>query len=135
MYAARLWQKEASDKSPKSEKVMFLDWTYSIIIIYTYIPSLEQKHSSCWKIFESRHHDIALIINVHDRHILLIYEKCDFQELLPFVRVRTYIKDPPPPPPSNMQIIITLKALFNHVSTVKNLSCMSLHAISVFDEV
>ena len=26
-YTALLWQKEASDKSPKSEKVMFLDWT------------------------------------------------------------------------------------------------------------
>ena len=25
--AHRLWQKEASDKSPKSEKVMFLNWT------------------------------------------------------------------------------------------------------------
>ena len=27
-YTALFWQKEAIDKSPKSEKVMFLDWTY-----------------------------------------------------------------------------------------------------------
>ena len=27
IYSALLWQKEATDKSPKSEKVMFLDWT------------------------------------------------------------------------------------------------------------
>ena len=26
-FSALLWQKEATDKSPKSEKVMFLDWT------------------------------------------------------------------------------------------------------------
>ena len=26
LYTALLWQKEASDKSPKSAKVMFLDW-------------------------------------------------------------------------------------------------------------
>ena len=25
--SALLWQMEATDKSPKSEKVMFLDWT------------------------------------------------------------------------------------------------------------
>ena len=28
-----------------------------------------------------------------------------------------------------------LKALFNNVFTLENLSCMSLHAISVFDKV
>ena len=28
-----------------------------------------------------------------------------------------------------------LKVLFNNVSTLKNLSCMSLYAISVFDKV
>ena len=28
-----------------------------------------------------------------------------------------------------------LKALFNNVSTLKNLSCMALHAIIVFDKV
>ena len=28
-----------------------------------------------------------------------------------------------------------LKALFNNVSTFKNLSCMALHATSVFDKV
>ena len=28
-----------------------------------------------------------------------------------------------------------LKAFFNNVSTFKNLSCMALHAISVFDKV
>ena len=27
IYTVLLWQKEASDKSLKSEKVMFLDWT------------------------------------------------------------------------------------------------------------
>ena len=30
---------------------------------------------------------------------------------------------------------VSLKALFNNVFTLKNLSCMSLHAISVFDKV
>ena len=30
---------------------------------------------------------------------------------------------------------LSLKALFNNVFTLKNLSCMSLHAISVFDKV
>ena len=29
-------------------------------------------------------------VNVHDRHILLFYEKCHFQELLPFVRVQQF---------------------------------------------
>ena len=29
----------------------------------------------------------------------------------------------------------TLKALFNNVSTLKNLSCMALHAVSVIDKV
>ena len=29
-------------------------------------------------------------VNVHDRHILLVYEKCHCQELLPFVRVWQY---------------------------------------------
>ena len=36
--------------------VFTLDLAYS-----TSIPSLEQKHSSCWKIFKSRHYDIALM--------------------------------------------------------------------------
>ena len=36
--------------------VFRLDLAYS-----TCIPSLEQKHSSCWKIFKSRHPDIALM--------------------------------------------------------------------------
>ena len=31
--------------------------------------------------------------------------------------------------------LLVLKALFNNVSTLKNLSCMALHAISVFDKV
>ena len=31
--------------------------------------------------------------------------------------------------------ICALKALFNNVFTLKNLSCMALHAISVFDQV
>ena len=34
--------------------------------------SLEQKHSSCWKIFKSRHHDYCIDVNVNDRHVLLI---------------------------------------------------------------
>ena len=55
MNSALLWQKEVTDKSPKSEKV-WLDLAYS-----TSIPNLEQKHSSCWKIFKSRHNDIALM--------------------------------------------------------------------------
>ena len=41
VYTALLWQKEASHKSPKSEKVMFLDWT--LIAYSTSIQSLEQK--------------------------------------------------------------------------------------------
>ena len=42
---------------PNLRKLWFLlDLAYS-----TSIPSLEQKHSSCWKIFKSRHHDIALM--------------------------------------------------------------------------
>ena len=35
----------------------------------------------------------------------------------------------------NYTIFNELKALFNNVFTFKNLSCMSLHAISVFDKV
>ena len=31
-YSALLWQKEATDKSPKSEKVMFVDWTWHILL-------------------------------------------------------------------------------------------------------
>ena len=51
-------------------------------------PCFEQEQSSWWQIFKSRHTDnIALIFNEHDRHILLIYEKFHFQELLPFVKV------------------------------------------------
>ena len=53
-FTALLWQKEATDKSSKSEKVMFLAYS-------AYIPSLEQTHSSCWKIFKWRYNDIALI--------------------------------------------------------------------------
>ena len=34
-----------------------------------------------------------------------------------------------------MTFTISLKALFNNVLTFKNLSCMSRHAISVFDKV
>ena len=33
-YSALLWQKEATGKSPESEKVMFLDWTYTILLVY-----------------------------------------------------------------------------------------------------
>ena len=40
---------------------------------------------------KSRHNDkFCIDVNVHDRHILLIYEKFHFQELLPFVRVGQY---------------------------------------------
>ena len=42
-------------------------------------------------IFKSKRNDIAsMSMYMHDRHILLIFEKCHFQELLPFVRVRKY---------------------------------------------
>ena len=34
-YTALLWQKEASYKSPKSEKVMFLDWTWHILYFHS----------------------------------------------------------------------------------------------------
>ena len=58
----------------------------------TSIPSFEQtKHPSCWKIFKSRHNDIALMpmyMYMYNRHILLIYKKFHFYELLPFVRGR-----------------------------------------------
>ena len=40
--SALLWQKEATDKSPKCEKVVFLDLTEHILLP---IPSLEQKRS------------------------------------------------------------------------------------------
>ena len=40
----------------RESDVSRLDLAYS-----TSIPSLEQKHSSCWKIFKSRYNDIALI--------------------------------------------------------------------------
>ena len=47
------------------------------------------------------------------------------------------------PPPKKKSYKLTvyffmnklLKALFNHVFTLKNLSCVFLHAISVFDKV
>ena len=56
-------------------------------IYSTSMPSFELKHSSCSKIFnKSRHNDIALMSMYNDRRILLIYEKCHFQELLPFVK-------------------------------------------------
>ena len=62
--------------------VFRLDIAYS-----TSNPSFEQKHSSCWKIFKWIHKWYCTDVNVHYRHILLIYEKCHVQELLPFVRV------------------------------------------------
>ena len=34
-----------------------------------------------------------------------------------------------------IKLFYRLKALFNNVSTFKNLSCMAQHAISVFDKV
>ena len=37
------------------------DFRLDFIAYSTSILSLEQKHSSCWKIFTSRHHDIALM--------------------------------------------------------------------------
>ena len=57
--SAPLWHKEASDKSPKSEKVMCsrLDLGYST-------SNLEfgaEMHSSCWKIFKTRHNNIAVM--------------------------------------------------------------------------
>ena len=51
----------------------------------TSIPSFEQKHSSCWKIFKSRYNDIALTsMYMYDRHILLIYEKISFSRMASF---------------------------------------------------
>ena len=41
----------------------------------------------------------------------------------------------PPMPSVSMQQQGKLKALFNNVSTFNNLSCMALHAISVFYKV
>ena len=55
---------------------------------FTSIPSLEQKHSSCWKIFKSRHHNIALMSMYMTDTFWAFMSKCNFQELLPFVRVR-----------------------------------------------
>ena len=81
--SALLRQKEASDNHKIWERDVFrLELACSICN-----PSFEQKHSSCWKISESRHDDHYIDVNVHDRHMLLIYEKCNFQVLLPFDRV------------------------------------------------
>ena len=49
-------------------------------------PSLGQKHSSCWKSFKSRDQDCCIDVHVNDRHVLLIYKKYHFHELLPFVK-------------------------------------------------
>ena len=58
-YSTLPWQKEASDKSPKSEKVVFLDWTFFLDWHFpTSKLSFEQKHSCCWKIFMSNSQDI-----------------------------------------------------------------------------
>ena len=32
-YTAQLWQKEADDNAPKSEKLMFLDWTLATLLL------------------------------------------------------------------------------------------------------
>ena len=57
-YAAQLWQKENLWQFTQLWKsdVFRLDLACSASI-----PSFEHKHSSCWEIFMSRHHDIALM--------------------------------------------------------------------------
>ena len=81
--SALLWQKEASDKPPKSEILMFQIglsmfyfqaefWAETLILL----KDVQVKTS--WYC-----HDV----NVHDRHILLIYEKYHVHGLLPFVKV------------------------------------------------
>ena len=58
LYCPTLIKGSKCDKSPKPEKVTFyrLDLACSTSTL-----SLEQKHSSCWKILKSRHNDIALM--------------------------------------------------------------------------
>ena len=60
MNTALLWQKEASDESPKSEKVLYFCFYRLDLAYITSNLSFEQKHPPCWKIFRSRH-DIALM--------------------------------------------------------------------------
>ena len=68
--------------------VFRLDLAYS-----TSIPSLKQKHSSCWKIFKSRHHGIALM-SVQISDIFCAFTRnAIFKSCFLFDRVRqcTYI--------------------------------------------
>ena len=83
---ALLWQKEASDKLPKSEKVMFLYWTRHILLplrVWSRNTPPAERYLS-----RLRHNYIPLMPILYMRHILLIYKKCHFQELLQFVRVQ-----------------------------------------------
>ena len=75
------WQKEATHKITQIwEKVFSL--TRLGIIFYLHSKFGAQEHSCCSKIFRSRDNENALMT------ILLIYSKCHFLELLPFVIVR-----------------------------------------------
>ena len=61
---ALLWQKEQVTNHPNLRK-----WIFSFLqkeqdrnlALSTSNPNLEQEHSSCWKIFKSRHNDNALM--------------------------------------------------------------------------
>ena len=78
-------QKEASDKSPKSQKVMSLDWTKHILLPFR----VWSRNTHPAERYLSQ--DIMPLHWCHctwQTHVLLIYEKFHFQELLPFVRVR-----------------------------------------------
>ena len=85
--SAVLWQKEASDKSPKSEKVKFfiglsMFYFQSEFWAETLIMLKDISVKSSW---------YCIDVTVHDRNILLIYEKFNFPELLPFVRVGQHL--------------------------------------------
>ena len=71
---------------PNLRKLWFLlDLAYS-----TSIPSLEQKHSSCWKIFKSRHHDIAVMSMYKTDTFCSFTRNFIFKSCFLFVRVRQY---------------------------------------------
>ena len=99
-------------------------WDNSLVI-FRYIDLFLQRYAKrhAWRGHQAWY---TLARMLHDRHILLIYEKCHIQELLPFVRVRQYgdmrsckwpldkypDKPPPPPPPNKDCITITNSLCF-----------------------
>ena len=86
VYTALLWLKDTSDQSPKFERVMFLDWMFYFQSEF-WSETLILLKDICVK---TSWYCIDVSVHVHDKHILLIYEKYHFQELLPFVREGQY---------------------------------------------